>query len=185
MGYLVCQKCRGYYEFQTGELPSDFTDKCTCGGKLRYSHSIDVVGQNTTFKTKKKNTEQSQDNNKKTEKKWFNRRERPVLSNIEYIKENRNFNSGVLVVGSLLGAYYFSYLFLIGLILAVLQFYTISWLLQVTIIFYLIIFGFLALFTGIISLNFILIIAGGLILLNALLDVWIYKGVRDKEMGLK
>ncbi|UTB31832.1 MAG: hypothetical protein NKF70_09985 [Methanobacterium sp. ERen5] len=35
MGYLICEKCGGYYELQKGELLSDF-DCCQCGGKLEY-----------------------------------------------------------------------------------------------------------------------------------------------------
>ena len=36
MSYLVCDKCGGYYELQLGESPENFTDKCECGGHLRY-----------------------------------------------------------------------------------------------------------------------------------------------------
>lgn len=36
MGYLVCDKCKGYYTLQPGESPDDFSDKCECGGKLKY-----------------------------------------------------------------------------------------------------------------------------------------------------
>lgn len=32
VGYLVCQKCGGYYQLQPGESPEDFTDECDCGG---------------------------------------------------------------------------------------------------------------------------------------------------------
>ena len=35
-GYLVCEKCRGYYKLQDGESTTDFTDRCVCGGNLRY-----------------------------------------------------------------------------------------------------------------------------------------------------
>ena len=35
-GYLLCEKCGGYYELHEGESPEDF-EKCECGGKLRYS----------------------------------------------------------------------------------------------------------------------------------------------------
>jgi hypothetical protein len=35
MGYLICEKCGGYYELQKGESLSDF-DCCQCGGKLEY-----------------------------------------------------------------------------------------------------------------------------------------------------
>ena len=34
MGYLICDKCGGYYELQPGEKPEDFSNECECGGKL-------------------------------------------------------------------------------------------------------------------------------------------------------
>lgn len=43
MGYLVCEKCKSYYKLQEGESPTDFLDKCNCGGKLRYAENIDIV----------------------------------------------------------------------------------------------------------------------------------------------
>ncbi len=39
-GFLVCDKCNGYYELKPGESPDNFTDKCECGGKLEYRDSI-------------------------------------------------------------------------------------------------------------------------------------------------
>lgn len=42
MGYLVCDECGGYYELKPGESAADF-DKCDCGGKLKYSHTIKGV----------------------------------------------------------------------------------------------------------------------------------------------
>lgn len=58
MGYLICEKCRGYYKLQKGESLSDF-DCCQCGGKLKYyEDSIDekildnnTVGYNHKLKT--------------------------------------------------------------------------------------------------------------------------------------
>jgi heat shock protein HtpX len=38
-GYLVCDKCGGYYELQPGESPEDF-EQCQCGGKLEYRKKI-------------------------------------------------------------------------------------------------------------------------------------------------
>lgn len=38
-GYLVCEKCNGYYKLQEGEFPEDF-DLCQCGNKLRYYENI-------------------------------------------------------------------------------------------------------------------------------------------------
>lgn len=39
-GYLVCNKCNGYYKLQPGESPDDF-EECQCGGKLKYYENID------------------------------------------------------------------------------------------------------------------------------------------------
>lgn len=36
-GYLICDKCGGYYELQPGEAPENFSDQCECGGKLKFS----------------------------------------------------------------------------------------------------------------------------------------------------
>ena len=41
MGYLICDKCGGYYELQPGESPEDFDLTCNCGGELKYYKSID------------------------------------------------------------------------------------------------------------------------------------------------
>lgn len=41
MGYLVCDRCGGYYELQEGEHPEDFSLECQCGGYLRYVESLD------------------------------------------------------------------------------------------------------------------------------------------------
>jgi|GEM_PF-3578559 len=40
MGYLICDKCGGYYKLKEGELADDF-EECQCGGKLRYVDDID------------------------------------------------------------------------------------------------------------------------------------------------
>ena len=40
MSYLVCDKCGRYYELQPGESLDDFTDKCECGGHLRYVQDL-------------------------------------------------------------------------------------------------------------------------------------------------
>ena len=39
MGYVICEKCGGYYELQEGESPDDF-EACNCGGNLSYVKSI-------------------------------------------------------------------------------------------------------------------------------------------------
>ena len=36
-GKLVCNKCNGFYELQSGEKPEDFSSECECGGKLKYT----------------------------------------------------------------------------------------------------------------------------------------------------
>ncbi len=40
-GFLICDKCRGYYELDPEESPEDFANECECGGKLVYSESLD------------------------------------------------------------------------------------------------------------------------------------------------
>ena len=35
-GYLICDKCNEYYKLQPDESSEDFTDKCECGGNLRF-----------------------------------------------------------------------------------------------------------------------------------------------------
>lgn len=42
MPFLVCTKCRGYYQLQEGESPDDFQDKCQCGGDLEYIESMNM-----------------------------------------------------------------------------------------------------------------------------------------------
>lgn len=34
--YLVCKKCRTYYQIPEGESADDYSDTCECGGKLKY-----------------------------------------------------------------------------------------------------------------------------------------------------
>jgi len=41
MGYLICDKCGGFYELQIGESPEDFDLTCNCGGELKFYKSID------------------------------------------------------------------------------------------------------------------------------------------------
>ena len=50
MGFLVCDKCGGYYELQEGESPSNFTDKCECGGKLKYIENLKDIHRDTEEK---------------------------------------------------------------------------------------------------------------------------------------
>lgn len=39
-GFLVCDKCGGYYELQPGESPEDFLDRCECGGRLIHKSDL-------------------------------------------------------------------------------------------------------------------------------------------------
>ncbi len=43
MGYLICSKCKGYYELSKDDSPKDFINECTCGGKIRYVENLDIV----------------------------------------------------------------------------------------------------------------------------------------------
>ncbi len=39
-GYLICNKCHGYYQLKNGESPEDF-EGCECGNLLEYHKSIE------------------------------------------------------------------------------------------------------------------------------------------------
>lgn len=43
MGYLICSKCKSYYELQPGESAKDFARECDCGGKVRFVENLDIV----------------------------------------------------------------------------------------------------------------------------------------------
>lgn len=49
MGYLVCNKCGGYYELEEGESPEDFSN-CECGGDLEYLDELDPSGNSSEAK---------------------------------------------------------------------------------------------------------------------------------------
>jgi len=42
LGYIVCEKCGGYYELQEGEALDDF-QSCECGGKLKYVKNLEQL----------------------------------------------------------------------------------------------------------------------------------------------
>jgi len=48
MSFLICEKCRGYYELQKGESPEDF-ESCLCGGKLEYIENIPEKNPDESF----------------------------------------------------------------------------------------------------------------------------------------
>ena len=60
MGYLICGKCKSYYILESDESAKDFTDKCECGGKLRYVENLDIVDphwKQVSLRRKPTNTE--------------------------------------------------------------------------------------------------------------------------------
>lgn len=58
MGYLICEKCEGYYQLQEKEDPEDF-ESCECGGKLIFVENlIDYYGENLDESLIKKDSEQ-------------------------------------------------------------------------------------------------------------------------------
>ena len=50
MGYLVCEKCGGYYKLQKEESPEYF-ENCQCGGKLVYVDSLNEYPNNNKILT--------------------------------------------------------------------------------------------------------------------------------------
>ena len=51
MGYLVCDKCGGYYELKPGESASDY-EECDCSGKLKYAETIEGIDPKYTQSNK-------------------------------------------------------------------------------------------------------------------------------------
>jgi len=135
-------------------------------------------------KSKESETFHNKKESKDKKEPWKFKRSR--FTNKDFVLENRKFQNVLIIIGaSLLGTYYISYLFLFGLILLFLQFFSLSLIIQLSIIVFLIIFGIVGFFGGILTFNLILMFFGGLILLNGIIDIYEYKKVRDKEMGLK
>ncbi|BDZ71475.1 DUF5518 domain-containing protein [Methanobacterium petrolearium] len=57
MGYLICEKCEGYYQLQEEEDPDDFKS-CECGGKLIFVRNlIDYYGETLDESLIKKDAE--------------------------------------------------------------------------------------------------------------------------------
>jgi hypothetical protein len=50
MPYLICKKCKGYYELQRGESIEDF-EKCECGGSLKQVESLNLPYNKQRVKT--------------------------------------------------------------------------------------------------------------------------------------
>ncbi len=49
MGYLVCEKCKGYYKLKKGESAEDFS-KCDCDGNLKfYNDVVDFIEEKLTL----------------------------------------------------------------------------------------------------------------------------------------
>lgn len=65
MGYIVCEKCNGYYELQKGESINDF-DRCQCGGKLRYVEERIQEKPKSPIKEAAINSKQKGTNNSKS-----------------------------------------------------------------------------------------------------------------------
>lgn len=49
-GYLICDRCNGYYELQNDESPDDFINVCNCGGKLVYSKNLQKIKHDNDHK---------------------------------------------------------------------------------------------------------------------------------------
>jgi hypothetical protein len=83
MGYLICDKCGGYYKLDKGESADDFDD-CQCGGKLRYVDSLDEYLNDEQYKTKYSNIEESTLNLDKTDENQRISEEEPIAADVIY-----------------------------------------------------------------------------------------------------
>ena len=52
-GYLICDKCGGYYKLKKGESTEDFLDTCQCGGKLGFHENINPEEDGSCGESKK------------------------------------------------------------------------------------------------------------------------------------
>lgn len=57
MGYLICEKCGGYYQLKKGEYATDF-ERCECGGKLQYreENNNEYIESKSDFKDQIRNS---------------------------------------------------------------------------------------------------------------------------------
>ena len=53
MGYLKCKSCKGYYELQREESPTDF-EKCECGGDLEFYDDPHQRRESNTYSGERK-----------------------------------------------------------------------------------------------------------------------------------
>lgn len=70
MGYLICDKCGGYYELLGVESPGDF-DSCQCGGNLLYTEDVYhyIENQKRIIREKKLNQKLGKEDKKQGNKK--------------------------------------------------------------------------------------------------------------------
>jgi hypothetical protein len=81
------------------------------------------------------------------------------------VNDLRSYFAFLLIIDSFIGGFVLSPIFFVGIILAILLFVIASWIVQFLIIIYLLIFGFLALFGGLI----LMMIYGVIMLITAIL----------------
>ncbi|MGZ7108914.1 MAG: hypothetical protein ACXVHW_08095 [Methanobacterium sp.] len=81
------------------------------------------------------------------------------------VNDLRSYFAFLLIIDSFIGGFVLSPTFFVGIILAILLFVTASWIVQFLIIIYLLIFGFLALFGGLI----LMMIYGVIMLITGIL----------------
>jgi len=80
MSYLVCDKCKRYYELQPGELPADFDDSCECGGNLKFNMELEGLKKDTSVQNKDMNVETDEDKQFMKERSKSLRKDQPVRS---------------------------------------------------------------------------------------------------------
>lgn len=134
MGYLICEKCKGYYKLKPGENQEDFTDTCACGGKLRYAVDIDVVDE----KKQHSNFESGTSNDNEKTINSTSEKSEPSFEKGHISGEWPLNRKWILIVGVLFLLFGGSSLFygiigILTLILGVFLFFSDSWVLYFTI----------------------------------------------------
>lgn len=141
MGFLACEKCSSYYELKKGEHPSDYFDvRCNCGGNLRYYKVLSDVGEPNKGSRilPKSKIDSHYRQNKKTRKQTKSPEETKnrygkLFTSILIVGVSIIFITSGVPLGNIIGV--------IGIILAILYYFTNSTFIRVIIAGWLVLFG--------------------------------------------
>lgn len=171
MGFLGCEKCSSYYELKKDEHPSDYYDvRCNCGGRLRYYKFRSDIGEpdkgSRIPSTSKKPRKQT-----KSHGKTRNIPRTKLFTPILILLISIIFITSGLPLSTIIG--------IIGIILAILNYFTNSIFIRMMMAFWLIFFGLFLIVGIMITGNILYNILGIFALILGLYHG--YHGIKDSE----